>query len=130
VILSLSVFIWVGSPYSAILSDNHLVLFALSLSFTFGRTTTAIILAHLTRQEFPYLSLPMIPLLIGTLLFGILPASGFPSPGSEFEVAYLWLFFVFNVVYFARYAQLVIDAICGFLGISAFSVRRADVKLS
>ncbi len=35
---------WLLSPKSLILSDNHLVLFALTASFVFGRMTTKIIL--------------------------------------------------------------------------------------
>ncbi|VVT49627.1 uncharacterized protein SAPINGB_P002363 [Magnusiomyces paraingens] len=69
VIASLSVYLWLWSPYSIILSDNHIVLFTLAMSLVFGRMTTTIILAHLTRQPFPYWSTPMTPLVIGAGLF-------------------------------------------------------------
>jgi ethanolaminephosphotransferase len=118
---SLSVYIWMTSPYSIVLVDNHLVLFALGSSFVFGRMTTAIIIAHLTKQKFPYWSLPMVPLICGALLVGF----GFLSPATE--LLYLWLYFFFSVIYFLRYAQLVILTFCRYLNINCFTIKHADI---
>lgn len=64
-----AIYFWITSPYSTIISNNHLVLFTLTISMVFGRMTTTIILAHLTRQPFPYWSAPMYPLFAGAILF-------------------------------------------------------------
>lgn len=60
--------LWLYSPFSHVLSENRLVLFCLTLSFVFGRMTTKIILAHLTKQPFPYWTVLLTPLMIGAVL--------------------------------------------------------------
>lgn len=59
---------WLYSPHSTLLAENHLVLFCLTISFVFGRMTTKIILAHLTKQPFPYWTMMLVPLIIGAVL--------------------------------------------------------------
>lgn len=59
---------WLYSPYTNLLTENHLVLFCLTISFVFGRMTTKIILAHLTKQPFPYWTVLLIPLAGGALM--------------------------------------------------------------
>jgi hypothetical protein len=59
---------WLGSPYSHLLEDNHLVLYCLTMSLVFGRMTTKIILAHLTHQPFPYWTVMLVPMVGGALL--------------------------------------------------------------
>lgn len=59
---------WLWSPHTTLLRDNHLVLFGVTMSFVFGRMTTKIILAHLTRQPFPHWTMMLVPLLGGALL--------------------------------------------------------------
>lgn len=197
-----AVYLWLTSPYSIILSDNHLVLFTLAMSLVFGRMTTTIILAHLTRQKFPYWSTPMYPLFFGSFLFRFfewpssatlmvtgLPSTNAYSAGSNaalnhitnnggkkfvgnlfarsleklsegvansvpkgvvadvgagagaaateassrsasvmfpinFELLYLWGFFIYLLFYFSVYSSRVIKSITEFLGISAFTVKK------
>ncbi len=76
IIFSVSCVAWLGSPHTTLLEENHLVLFCLTLSFVFGRMTTKIILAHLTKQPFPYWTTLLIPLASGALLVNILPMMG------------------------------------------------------
>lgn len=124
-VFCLALYLWLGSPYSSLLSDNHLVLFTLAVSLTFGRMTTAIILSHLTKQQFPFWSLLQMPLLMGALVFGLLPHIGLISPLSpHLESVYIWGYFVFALIYFLRYSQLVIDALCEFLDIPCFTVKK------
>lgn len=59
---------WLYSPYSTLLAENHLVLFCLTITFVFGRMTTKIILAHLTKQPFPYWTMMLVPLIVGAVL--------------------------------------------------------------
>jgi ethanolaminephosphotransferase len=59
---------WLGSPNTSLLSENRLVLFCVTLSFVFGRMTTKIILAHLTKQPFPYWTVLLLPLVGGAVL--------------------------------------------------------------
>lgn len=117
--LSLSVYSWLTSPGSIILSENHIVLFALTMSLVFGRVTTSIILAHLTRQPFPFWSLPMYPLFAAGVVFRLFYF--FPA---WVELAYLWGYLLFSLVYFGVYAQRVIMSLCEFLSINCFTIRK------
>jgi len=112
---------WMSSPYSILLRDNHLVLFCVTQSFVFGRMTTKIILAHLTRQAFPYWTVLMAPLVSGAVMVN-LPRFGGPRISARFELLYLWGYFVFATVVYFRWAALVITAICDFLGINCLTI--------
>lgn len=120
-VFTLSIGAWVFSPYSNLMRDNHLVLFCLTMSFVFGRMTTKMILAHLTRQPFPYWTVMLTPLLGGAII-GNLPRFGLPQISASLELYYLWAYFVFAAVVYFRWAYLVITSICNFLGISAFTI--------
>ena len=122
---------WLGSPYSTILEEwdtpnktgGHLVLFCLTMSLVFGRMTTKIILAHLTRQPFPYWTVMLVPLIGGAVLTN-LPRLGLGSPAAiaVFEVWYLKAYFVFAAVVYANWAILVVNSICSFLGINCLTI--------
>jgi ethanolaminephosphotransferase len=112
---------WLGSPHSHLLSDNHLVLFCLTMSLVFGRMTTKIILAHLTRQPFPYWTILLAPLIGGALL-AWLPLFGFDPINSVLELRYLQAYFVFAAIVYGRWAYIVINTICRYLGINALTI--------
>lgn len=112
---------WMSSPWSIVLEDNHLVIFCITQSFVFGRMTTKIILAHLTRQPFPYWTILMAPLVGGAILAN-LPRFGFDSLDAQYELLYLWAYLVFAVVVYFRWAVLVISAICDYLGINCLTI--------
>ncbi|MCJ1272675.1 hypothetical protein MMC21_000462 [Puttea exsequens] len=112
---------WLYSPYSTLMRENRLVLFCLTMSFVFGRLTTKIILAHLTRQPFPYWTVMLVPLVGGALL-GNLPLIGLPAVSSEVEIWYLRAYFVFALVVYFRWAYLVINSICEYLGINCLTI--------
>lgn len=112
---------WLYSPYSTLMKENHLVLFCLTMSFVFGRMTTKMILAHLTRQPFPYWTVMLTPLVGGAIL-GNLPRFGFSQISAQTELLYLWGYFVFAAIVYFRWAYLVITSICRFLGINAFTI--------
>ena len=116
-----SLLAWLGSPHSILLKDNHLCLLCLTLSFVFGRMTTKIILAHLTRQPFPYWTMLLLPLVGGAVLVN-LPLLGFKPLSPDIEYYYLWAYFVFSAVVYFRWAYLVVNAICNYLGIEALTV--------
>ncbi|KAK9237402.1 CDP-alcohol phosphatidyltransferase-domain-containing protein [Lipomyces kononenkoae] len=120
---ALSVYIWLDSPYSVLLSENHLVLFALATSFSFGRVTTKIILAHLTKQPFPYWTILVVPVYIAPLLFYWLPSLGVTLFTGQFELLYLWSYAIFSFTYFMAWARVVINAICDYLGINCFTIK-------
>lgn len=121
VIFSGACYLWLYSPFSFILSENRLVLFCLILSFVFGRMTTKIILAHLTRQPFPYWTYMLAPLVTGAVLAN-LPYLGFPALPNTVELWYLRAYLVFAVVIYFRWALLVIDSICSYLGIKCLTI--------
>ncbi|KAF8469648.1 CDP-alcohol phosphatidyltransferase [Kalaharituber pfeilii] len=112
---------WLYSPYSTLLSENHLVLFCLTISFVFGRMTTKIILAHLTRQAFPYWTVLLVPLMIGAAIVNG-PYIGLPALSPAAELLYLRLSFLFSTVVYGRWAMVVINSICDFLGIKCLSI--------
>lgn len=124
-VLGVAVWFWTTSPYSILLADNHLVMFTLAISCVFGRTTTSIILAHLTKQEFPYWSLVMFPLFLGVFLFDLIPRMGFGQFPAPMETAYLWFFFAFSVWYFVEYATKVVNTLCDYLEIPCFRVKQS-----
>ena len=120
-VYTLSIGAWLYSPHSTLREENHLVLFCLTMSFVFGRMTTKMILAHLTRQPFPYWTVMLTPL-VGGAIIGNLPLFGFPKISAEAELYYLWGYFVFAAIVYFRWAYLVITSICNFLGINAFTI--------
>lgn len=127
VIFSSSLVVWLGSPYSYILRDNHLCLLCLTLSFVFGRMTTKIILAHLTRQPFPYWTAMLAPLIGGAVLVN-LPYGGFDPVSPTVEYYYLCGYFVFALIIYFRWAYLVINAICECLGIRCLTIPEEKVQ--
>jgi len=114
---------WLYSPYSTLMRENRLVLFCLTMSFVFGRMTTKIILAHLTRQPFPYWTVMLIPLIGGAIL-GNLPRLALPAVSVDIELWYLRAYFVFALVVYFRWALLVISSICAYLGINCITITK------
>ncbi|XDG08415.1 hypothetical protein ABKA04_008030 [Annulohypoxylon sp. FPYF3050] len=108
-------------PHSTLMRENHLVLFCLTMSLVFGRMTTKMILAHLTRQPFPYWTVMLVPLVGGAVL-GNLPRFGLPAITAELEHYYLWAYFVFAFIVYSRWAYLVTTSICNFLGINCLTI--------
>lgn len=114
---------WLFSPYSSLLTDNHLVLYCWTISFVFGRMTTMIILAHLLRQPFPYWTVLQAPLVFGAVLAN-LPRLGLPMISPSLELWYLRLYFIFAFVVYMHWAVLVINRITTFLGINCLTIRQ------
>lgn len=114
---------WLYSPYSTLLRDERLVLFCLTMSFVFGRMTTKIILAHLTRQPFPYWTVMLTPLVGGAILAN-LPRLGFSPLTATQELWYLRAYFIFAVVAYFRWAILVISSICNYLDINCLTITK------
>ena len=120
-IFTASLIAWLGSPYSNLLRDNHLYLLSLTMSVVFGRMTTKIILAHLTRQPFPYWTAMLAPLIGGAVLAN-LPYLGLEPVSAAVEYYYLCGYFVFAVIVYFRWAYLVINAICQYLKIPCLTI--------
>ncbi|KAF1808716.1 cholinephosphotransferase-like protein [Eremomyces bilateralis CBS 781.70] len=118
---------WLQSPHSSLLRENHLILFCLTMSLVFGRMTTKIILAHLTRQPFPMWTAMLTPLIAGAAI-GNLPLVGLPPIRPDLELWYLRAYFLYASVVYGRWAVLVIEAFCRFLGIKALTVPPEKVQ--
>ncbi|KAF9894317.1 hypothetical protein FE257_007820 [Aspergillus nanangensis] len=114
---------WLFSPYSTVLTENHLVLYCWAITFVFGRMTTKIILAHLLRQPFPYWTVLQTPVVGGAILAN-LPRFGLPMVSGWVEVLYLRAFLFFAFVAYMHWAFLVINRITTFLGINCLTIRR------
>ena len=113
---------WLYSPYSTLLRENRVVLFCLTMSFVFGRMTTKIILAHLTRQPFPYWTVMLVPLVGGAVLVNAPPFLGFEPVTVAVELWYLRAYFVFSVVAYFNWAIFVINSICEYLEINCLTI--------
>ncbi|KAI9877582.1 MAG: hypothetical protein M1830_003511 [Pleopsidium flavum] len=120
-VYTFSIGAWLYSPHSTLLRENRLVLFCLTMSFVFGRMTTKIILAHLTRQPFPYWTVMLVPLVGGAIL-GNMPRLGLPAVSAHTELWYLRGYFAFALVVYLRWAILVINSICAYLGINCLTI--------
>ena len=123
-VYTFSIGAWLYSPYTTLREENHLVLFCLTMSFVFGRMTTKMILAHLTRQPFPYWTVMLFPLVGGAALAN-LPRLGYAPMSAKTELYYLWAYFIFAGIVYFRWAYLVVTSICNFLGISALTIPKA-----
>jgi len=117
----LSSFAWLYSPYSTLAKENHLVLFCIVMAFVFGRMTTKMILAHLTRQPFPFWTVMLWPLVGGAVLAN-LPYFGLPAVSAAVEYWYLVGYCVFAAVVYFQWAWLVTTSICRFLGINCLTI--------
>ncbi|KAI5284593.1 hypothetical protein KEM54_001210 [Ascosphaera aggregata] len=113
---------WLWSPYSTLLEQNRLVLFAVTISFVFGRMTTKIILYHLTKQPFPWWTTFSIPLYGGAILAN-LPRLGLPRVSAGFELFYLRCYLTFAFVAYMYWALFTINRICTFLGIGCLTIK-------
>ena len=122
-VYTLAIGAWLYSPYSTLMRENRLVLFCLTMSFVFGRMTTKIILAHLTRQPFPYWTVMLVPLVGGAVL-GNLPRFGLPPVSVTTELWYLRGYFVFAMIAYFRWAFLVINSICLYLDINCLTITK------
>lgn len=115
---------WLLSPHSWLLKDNHLTLFCITLSLVFGRMTTKIILAHLTRQPFPMWTVLLTPLVGGAILANT-PELGLPAVfDARTELIYLYGYLTFAFIVYARWAHLVCTSICEYLGINCLTIPR------
>ncbi|KAL6246565.1 hypothetical protein RBB50_006803 [Rhinocladiella similis] len=120
---------WLGSPYSTLLAENHLVIFSVTMSFVFGRLTTKIILHHLTRRPFPYWTSSMAPLIGGAIL-AWLPLLGYKPVSPAFERLYLYAYLLYAMALYFTWAVRVINRICDVLDINCLTIKQkqADYK--
>jgi ethanolaminephosphotransferase len=133
-VFSLASALWLGSPHSSLLKDNHLTLWCLTTSFVFGRLTTKIILHHLTRQSFPVFTVLLYPLVGGAAL-GNLPTLGnilgvkLSPINPALEAWYLRAYFVYAMVVYMTWAVRVIDRICAFLDINCLTIKKKKTDM-
>lgn len=120
-VFTFSIGAWVYSPYTYIRTNNHLVLFCIIMAFVFGRMTTKMILAHLTKQPFPFWTVMLWPL-VGGAIMSNLPRFGLPAVSAEHEYIYLLSYLGFAAIVYFRWAWLVTTSICDFLGINCLTI--------
>ncbi|KAJ9609463.1 hypothetical protein H2200_005790 [Cladophialophora chaetospira] len=126
IVYTASICAWCSSPYSILLRENHLIIFCLTLSFTFGRLTTKIILHHLTRRSFPYFTIAIVPLVLGGIM-AWLPLFGFEPVPAQYERWYIYGYFVFAMVQYFAWAVKVINRICEVLDINCLTIKKKKV---
>ncbi|KAH8555120.1 CDP-alcohol phosphatidyltransferase-domain-containing protein [Umbelopsis sp. PMI_123] len=114
---------WVQSPNSSILSGQHLILFITTTGIIFGRIASKVIIAHLTKSDFPTFSALLTPIFIGVFLVDfprLLHINPILSPRGE--LAYLWGFFAFVVIAYLRWAIIIINQFCDYLDIQCLKI--------
>ena len=122
-----AVFIWLLSPFS-ISRKQHYIVFILTIGVVFGMIAGNIILAQLVKGPFPYYTILMLPLLVGSFLFGVFPFFLGVSPGqpnhsaATFETLYLYAYCASSFGIFFYWSDRVIFEFCNFLGIRCFSI--------
>ena len=62
--------------------------------------------------------------LIGGAILGNLPFVGLPAVSATVELWYLRAYFVFALVVYLRWAFLVINSICAYLGINCLTITK------
>jgi len=60
--------------------------------------------------------------LIGGAVLGNMPRVGLPAVSVEIELWYLRAYFVFALIVYFRWALLVINSICAYLGINCLTI--------
>ena len=64
----------------------------------------------------------MLAPLLGGAVLGNLPRVGLPAISAEAELWYLRAYFVFALIVYFRWALLVINSICAYLGINCLTI--------
>lgn len=122
-----SSYLWLWSPYSSLRHHpSYFALFALTVGVAFGKMSTKIIYAHLTKQPFPYYTGLMLPLVLGSLLVNVpavLPAPAGPVLTPAAEHAVLWLWLGVALVGYANWSYHVIASFCRYLDIYCFQIK-------
>lgn len=127
---SVGVVLWVVSPYSIILSQEHFILFSLTAGIMFGSIASSIILHHLTKSPFPTFFGILGRLWLMAVLVGVVPRIlGRPLVSSTAELVVLWVYFAFAVVVYIFWAAGVINAFCRFLGIKCLRIPHGDQRV-
>jgi ethanolaminephosphotransferase len=64
----------------------------------------------------------------GGAILAWLPLFGFSPVSATVELGYLWAYFLISVVVYFRWAFVVINAICDYLGIQCLTIPEAKYK--
>jgi len=123
---------WLTSPsykHSAILNSPLFLPFLCSWGLQFAHQVSRMILAHLTKQPFPWWDSMWIWSIVGAVdanlprLLGISPLI---QSTPERTAMFVYLTLAMSFLSYARFCALVIRDITNFLGIACFTVRKKD----
>ncbi|KAI8065332.1 uncharacterized protein B0P05DRAFT_553879 [Gilbertella persicaria] len=128
-VYTVSFYLWVISPFSFILSHEYYALYLLAVGVVFGRICSKIILAHLTKSDTPPPTGLLIPLVIGAIVANVpYVTTMIPLFTPETEYVYIIVYFFVSLVLYLRWAVLVIDSICNYLGIRCLVIPDQHAK--
>ncbi|KAI8868299.1 Choline/ethanolaminephosphotransferase [Ramicandelaber brevisporus] len=124
VIFSVSCYCWLASPFSSIISGQHVPLFLLTVGVIFGRMATKIILAHVTKSAFPWFTVQIVPLVAGAVIMYVPYLKGEKEGwiSHATEIKFLWATLAFVSVAYLHWAMLVTERFTKHLGIKCFSI--------
>ncbi|CDH50306.1 ethanolaminephosphotransferase 1 [Lichtheimia corymbifera JMRC:FSU:9682] len=128
---TLAVTLWLASPYSYVLKEEHYILFVVTVGILFGLMASNIILAHLTKSPFPSFAGILGTLWLLVSLIAVVPSiTGWRIISSNMEHLALWILFGSSVIIYGVWASMVIDGFCRFLGISCLVIPTATTTAS
>lgn len=114
---------WLWSPATCA-RTQHFILFHVTVGLAFGKLATKIILAHLTKHEFPYYTGLMLPLLSGAVLFNVLPLVVAAAPvRHQMERVFLWAYLSIALVGYGNWIYHVLRSFCAFLDINCLTIK-------
>ncbi|KAI8082891.1 CDP-alcohol phosphatidyltransferase-domain-containing protein [Halteromyces radiatus] len=122
---SLAIYLWVSSPYSHLFENQDIILFSLTIGILFGMMASDIIVAHLTRNEFPPFKVSLGLLWTMALLVN-LPFLRTHIITATSEHILLWILFLSLVVLYLVWATRIIQAFCKYLGINCLTIRHTN----
>ncbi|RKP05043.1 CDP-alcohol phosphatidyltransferase-domain-containing protein [Thamnocephalis sphaerospora] len=115
-------YIWLLA--SPVLLTQHQVAFILYTGVTSSYIVGRIILAHVTKSEFPFFNIVYVPLLIGTVNACVPAVLGYdPLIPLEYETTYLYASLGLVVAIYSHLAFSIIRAFCRHLDIYCLSIK-------
>ncbi|KAI8878182.1 Choline/ethanolaminephosphotransferase [Backusella circina FSU 941] len=120
IIQTFILYLWLSSNQFTLFKDSHFILFAVYIGLLFGEMASDIILAHLTKSEFPHFRGLYLLLVIVPTIYRIQMMLGFHLE----EYVILYFFCGLAILRFMVRAVKVINAFCDFLDIRCLVIRK------
>lgn len=118
VLFSTLVALWLLSPRSTLLNENHLIEFTVLICCLFGQLSSKVILAQLTRGVYPFSPFLMLPLGVGVVLVNC----PLWRLSARTELYYLHFSLLISAISYGTTSTRVVTGFCEYLDISCFTI--------